>query len=129
MWNCRFCLDNELLEGEILAQDDHFYFVESIDPILRHAGMVIPKRHVRTPFELTDAEWGALKGMVEKAKTILDTHEPDGYNIGWNVGEIAGQNIQHAHLHIIARFADEPLAYKGIRYAFRQETNKRRSDM
>jgi len=57
---------------------------------------------------------------------LFDTqHAPDGYNVGWNIGEVAGQNEPHVHLHIIARFKDEPLAGKGIRYAFKQESNKR----
>ena len=38
-----------------------------------------------------------------------DEAEPDGYTIGWNVGAAGGQEVMHAHLHVVARFADEPL--------------------
>ena len=56
---------------------------------------------------------------------MLDTTHPDGYNLGWNIHPVGGQNVDHAHLHIFGRFADEPLANKGIRYAFKQPSNKR----
>jgi len=127
MKDCQFCLHNNILKGAILAENELFYFEESIDPVLCHAGMIIPKRHMETPFEFDDKEWIMLKEMIHVSKSILDKHNPDGYLIGWNIGEKAGQNVPHVHLHVIARFGDEPLAYKGIRHAFKQESNKRPS--
>ncbi len=125
MNNCKFCLENNILKGEILAQNDLCYFVESIDPILKNAGMIITKRHIETPFDINDKEWQAIRDLLLQVKNILDKHNPDGYNIGWNIGTVGGQHIDHAHLHIIARFKDEPLAKKGICYFFKQESNKR----
>jgi histidine triad (HIT) family protein len=58
---------------------------------------------------------------------VDDKEKPDGYNIGWNVFKVAGQNVPHAHLHVLARYSDEPFAGKGIRYFFKQENNKRKS--
>lgn len=54
-----------------------------------------------------------------------ERYQPDGYNVGWNSGAVAGQEVFHAHLHVIPRFADEPLAGRGIRYALKQPTNRR----
>ncbi|MDD5749768.1 MAG: HIT domain-containing protein [Patescibacteria group bacterium] len=125
MKNCPFCLENNILKGEILAQNDLCYFVESIDSVLNNSGMIISKRHVESPWDFNDDEWLAIKELFLLVKAILDRSKPDGYNIGWNIGQAAGQNISHAHLHVIARFKDEPLAGKGIRYAFKQESNKR----
>ncbi len=127
MENCNFCLENNTLKGEILAKNDLCYFVESIDPVIKHAGMIITYRHVLTPFELSDEEWLSMKNLLREVKEILDKYNPSGYNIGWNIGDDAGQNVNHVHLHVIARFSDEPLRGKGIRYAFKQETNKRPS--
>jgi diadenosine tetraphosphate (Ap4A) HIT family hydrolase len=43
--------------------------------------------------------------LVEEAKTLLENKfHPDGYNLGVNVGEMAGQTIEHAHLHLIPRY-------------------------
>jgi len=125
MKDCNFCLDNDRLKGEILAENDLCYFVESIDPILKYAGMIITRRHVETPFKINGDEWNSVKELLNDVKEVLDKHSPDGYNLGWNVGEAAGQNVDHAHLHVIARFKDEPLAGKGLRYAFKQKSNRR----
>ena len=125
MENCNFCLENESLKGKILAKDDYCYIVESIDPILKNAVMIITKRHIKTPFELNDNEWASVRKFLSMAKDILDESKPDGYNIGWNVEKTAGQNVPHVHLHVVARFDDEPLAGKGICYFFKQEGNRR----
>lgn len=125
MENCQFCLDNKILKGKILAQNEYVYFVESIDPILQHAGMIIPFRHIETPFEFNQDEWIAVFSLLKKTKNILEKDNPAGFTIGWNVGEDAGQNIPHVHLHVIARFSDEPLVGKGLRYAFKQKSNQR----
>ena len=126
MINCNFCLENKLLKGTILAENEYCYLVESIDPILQHAVMIITKRHIETPFEISKEEWLSIQNLLSESKRILDEFNPDGYNIGWNVCEPAGQRISHAHLHIVARFRDEPLTGKGICYFFKQESNKRK---
>ncbi|MCH1640139.1 HIT domain-containing protein [Paenibacillus timonensis] len=64
--------------------------------------------------------------MLHTVKEYIDVrYHPDGYNIGWNCGAVGGQHIFHAHLHVIPRFRDEPMAGKGIRYLFKSERNKR----
>ena len=90
--------------------------------------VIIPKSEVGSPFELSDKEWADSKLLMQELKAYLDEkYQPDGYNIGWNVGKAAGQEVKHAHLHIIPRYDDEPLAGKGIRYWFKQPENIRAS--
>ena len=89
---------------------------------------IIPKSQVSTPFEMSEKEWADTKLLMTEIKNFVDKkYAPDGYNIGWNVGSVAGQEIAHAHLHIIPRYSDEPLAGKGIRYWFKQKENIRTS--
>jgi len=54
------------------------------------------------------------------AKEDLDRSlRPDGYNVGINDGEAAGQTIAHLHVHIIPRFSgDQPDPRGGIRWIF-----------
>ena len=90
--------------------------------------VIIPKSEVGSPFELSDKEWADSKSLMLEVKNYIDNkYAPDGYNIGWNIGKVAGQEVAHAHMHIIPRFSDEPLAGKGLRYWFKQPENIRAS--
>jgi histidine triad (HIT) family protein len=83
---------------------------------LKYSGIIVPVRHADTVFDLTADEVAATFRMLARAKEWLDReHSPDGYNVGWNSGAVAGQQVFHAHLHVIPRFAQEPLAGHGIR--------------
>lgn len=90
--------------------------------------VIIPKSQVGTPFDLSDKEWMDSKALLKELKDYLDEkYKPDGYNIGWNVGKVGGQEVAHAHMHVIPRYADEPYAGKGLRYWFKQPENIRAS--
>ena len=67
--------------------------------------LVIPKRHVASIFDLTEDEVAAcIKLINEEKKSIDGEFNPDGYNIGVNVGLAAGQSIFHVHIHVIPRY-------------------------
>ena len=88
--------------------------------------VIIPKSEVTSPFDLTEQEWIDTQDLLHKVKEYVDeTFHPDGYNIGWNVGEVAGQSVKHAHLHILPRYKDEPFAGKGIRSWLKKPENAR----
>ena len=90
--------------------------------------VIIPKSEVGSPFDLSEKEWADSKSLMLEVKKYIDKkYNPDGYNIGWNVGKAAGQEVAHAHMHIIPRFSDEFYAGKGIRYWFKQPENIRAS--
>jgi diadenosine tetraphosphate (Ap4A) HIT family hydrolase len=77
-------------------------------------------------FALSKEELNDTFSLLKQVKEVIDKeYKPDGYNVGWNCGSVAGQHIFHAHLHVIPRFADEPYAYKGIRHWFKSDENKR----
>ncbi len=98
--DCPFCQpDGILLENELAyAKPDKF-------PVNPGHLLIIPKRHVVNYFHATDVEKAALLSLLDEAKRYLDEkHAPAGYNIGINVGEVAGQTIMHVHLHLIPRY-------------------------
>jgi len=67
--------------------------------------LLIPFRHVANFFDATDAEQAALLALVREAKAHLDREfGPDGYNVGVNVGQAAGQTVMHLHIHLIPRY-------------------------
>jgi len=79
--------------------------------------LVITKRHFPTLFEATEEEILSAYRLIQEVKALLDEkHRPDGYNVGVNIGECAGQTVWHLHFHVIPRFigdVDKPLG--GVR--------------
>ncbi|MCH7696802.1 MAG: HIT family protein, partial [Proteobacteria bacterium] len=77
----------------------------------------IPKRHFESIFDATVEEHQAFWDLIIKGKELIDNeYNPDGFNIGVNDGQAAGQSIFHVHIHMIPRYVgdvEEPLG--GIR--------------
>lgn len=70
--------------------------------------LIIPKCHVNHFFEADHFLRQQLFLLVEEAKHFLDEkYNPDGYNIGMNCGEVAGQSIMHLHIHLIPRYIND----------------------
>ena len=74
-------------------------------------------------FELNDDERNELPIMIEVAKNLIEKdHKPDGYNIGMNCGEAAGQTVMHFHCHVIPRYlGDMENPRGGIRHCVRNK--------
>jgi diadenosine tetraphosphate (Ap4A) HIT family hydrolase len=74
-------------------------------PVSKGHTLVIPKRKVSDYFELSFKEQSACWFLVNLVKGELQNElNPDGFNIGINSGEPAGQTVPHAHIHIIPRY-------------------------
>ena len=66
--------------------------------------LVVPRRHVASIYELPADDQVALWALVgETRQRLQEDLQPDGFNIGLNDGEAAGQTILHAHIHVIPR--------------------------
>ncbi|MBN8192974.1 HIT family protein [Bacillus sp. NTK074B] len=125
---CPFCHPEKDEDQNIVFENESCYFLQHNlhQDVLEGSGVIVPKNHHRNAFELTEKEWNDTYQLLQKAKTYLDTaYSPDGYTLGWNVGEVSNQFIFHCHLHVIPRYNDEPLAGKGVRYWLKQPENKR----
>jgi diadenosine tetraphosphate (Ap4A) HIT family hydrolase len=122
---CPLCEPN-LDPDTILFENGLCLFVRREEPVLIGSGLIIPRQHRETVFELTPEEVSATFELLVRVKDWIDLkHAPSGYNLGWNCGRAAGQEVFHAHLHVIPRHGDEPLVGKGIRYWLKQDTNRR----
>ena len=100
--NCPFC------EPDIsrISYDDDPMFLCFWDgfPVSPGHALIIPRRHVATWFEATAQEQESLLKGIEIAKRDIEKqYQPDGFNIGINNGESAGQKIFHCHIHLIPR--------------------------
>ena len=86
-------------------------------PVSKGHALVVPKRLVSNYFELTLKEQMACWIVVNKVKAILqEKYNSDGFNIGININEDAGQTISHCHIHIIPRYkGDVEVPRGGVR--------------
>lgn len=76
--------------------------------------LVIPYRHFASYFDINDQELIDLWGLVARGKELVqERYQPDGYNIGINVGHWAGQSIHHLHIHVIPRYKGDVENPKG----------------
>lgn len=128
MTRCPFCFPQQDPQQHIVLENTTCYFLQhdQHQDILEGSGVIVPKAHRPTPFDLTEDEWRDSHTLLRLARVYLETHyKPDGYTLGWNVGIVSNQEIPHAHFHIIPRYADEPHAGKGIRYWLKQNDNRR----
>ncbi|HSR52942.1 MAG TPA: HIT domain-containing protein [Acidobacteriota bacterium] len=123
---CPFCAPKASPEQNVVLENEFCLFLQQPQKVLIGAGIIVPRQHRETVFDLTEEEWAATFSLLKQAKALLDSeHHPQGYNVGWNNGRTAGQDIFHVHLHVIPRFEDEPLAGRGIRYWIKQTGNIR----
>ena len=71
--------------------------------------MVAPRRHVGSLAELTDEEALEIHRLAVAAVGVLGrVYSPGGFNLGWNIGHIAGAGIaDHVHLHVVPRWSGD----------------------
>jgi diadenosine tetraphosphate (Ap4A) HIT family hydrolase len=111
---CPFCnkKESEKILSSILT-----YAVYDSYPISKGHTLVIPKRHISNYFLLEDNERNDCWDLINKLKEELEKeYNPDGFNIGININEAAGQTVHHVHIHLIPRYSgDIPNPRGGIR--------------
>ena len=105
MSDCIFC---NLPADQIIAESDLCVAFYDQFPVSKGHVLIIPKRHVADYFELMPEEIAAMQKMLFEMKDVVQAlYQPDGFNIGVNVGEMAGQSIFHVHMHLIPRYAGD----------------------
>lgn len=74
-------------------------------PVLPRHVLIILKRHLTSYFDLTNHEREAMNVILQYVKQKVDEHyHTDGYNIGINVNEAAGQSVFHVRMYLIPRY-------------------------
>ena len=113
--NCPFCKVES--EREIIAATSLSIAFFDGFPVSPGHALIIPRRHVASFFDLTKDEQQDMLKLMDSVKGIIDEkYHPDGYNVGVNVGETAGQSIFHVHMHLIPRYkGDVPNPRGGVR--------------
>lgn len=103
---CPFCAPD--VTRELITESATVYAIYDKFPISPGHTLVIPKKHISNYFDLSLHIKTACWMVVDRVKMLLgEQFDPNGFNIGINVGTAAGQTIPHAHIHIIPRFSGD----------------------
>ena len=102
--NCIFCH----LDRAILAESDLSLAFFDGFPVSKGHALVVPRRHVVSIWEMTAEEYTDAFNLVRQVKVLLEEkYEPQGFNVGVNSGDVAGQSVWHAHIHVIPRYVGD----------------------
>ena len=104
MADCLFCkIIAGQIPGTILYKDDHLVVLKDINPQAPLHALVVPRRHVATLNDLTDADDGLVGEMTRRAAAIAAEHgyAERGYRTVFNCNADAGQTVFHIHLHVL----------------------------
>ena len=112
---CIFC---HLSPDRVVHETALSRVVRDAFPVSPGHTLIMPKRHVASFFDVTEAERTDLMNLLRQVRESLEREfAPAGYNIGINDGAAAGQTVPHLHLHLIPRYAgdrDDPRG--GVRW-------------
>jgi diadenosine tetraphosphate (Ap4A) HIT family hydrolase len=110
--DCIFC--GELGRADALAANELAIAFPAGFPVSPGHALIVPRRHERDFFSLSQEEQAAVIALVNPVRTELDRHfRPDAYNLGVNAGKAAGQTILHTHLHVIPRYVGDVAEPRG----------------
>ena len=99
---CLFC---NTKNTEYLIENELAFATFDSYPVSKFHILIIPKRHVQNYFELSIDELLACNEIIKLTKNKLEKDDQaiKGFNIGSNNGKVAGQSINHCHIHMIPR--------------------------
>ncbi|MCA9535237.1 MAG: DEAD/DEAH box helicase family protein [Myxococcales bacterium] len=117
---------NDLPPESWVASNAHAFAVRDKFPVTVGHTLVIPRSVIPTWFDATDTQRASLISLIDEVRAQLDTltPKPDGYNVGFNAGEAAGQTVMHLHVHVIPRYLgdmDDPRG--GVRHVIPSQGN------
>lgn len=127
--SCVFCdlLGSGHQGGRLVAGNKHAAALRDGFPVSEGHTLIMPRRHVRSVFELAGEEQQDVWNLVAEIRDKLKASPgpvPDAFNIGPNDGVQAGQTVMHAHVHVIPRYQeDSPDPRGGIRWVLPRKAN------
>jgi len=91
--------------GHVVYEDEDTVAFLDANPLARGHTLVVPREHhsrfEELPTHVVEALFSAAHHLVPVIEEAVD---PDGFNVGFNDGEVAGQVVPHTHVHVVPRF-------------------------
>lgn len=100
--DCPFCT---LPTGRVVAENALAYAIRDAYPVTHLHTLLIPKRHSAMYLDLHMSERLAIDRLLTECRDEIVARDRgvEGFNLGINMGEVAGQTIFHCHVHLIPR--------------------------
>ncbi len=107
--DCPLCSTKDMvIENGQGIENELAYALTDTNPVSPGHCLIVPRRHVAEFFDATKEEKLAIFDLIDEMKAIIDKkHNPDGYNIGVNIGKAAGQSVPHIHIHMMPRYTGD----------------------
>jgi diadenosine tetraphosphate (Ap4A) HIT family hydrolase len=111
---CPFC---DVDPSRIHLENEVGIAIVDAFPVSEGHILVVPKKHVASLYDLSPSEQAALWQLAGEVRAYISERlHPDGFNVGINDGQAAGQTVMHAHIHVIPRrMGDDPDPRGGVR--------------
>lgn len=108
-FDCLFCkISKKEIGAQVVYENGTTMAILDVNPRAPGHTMIIPKAHAENILDLPEEYIGPVFLTVKKITDILNkAFQPDGFTIGINHGKVSGQVIEHLHIHVIPRFADD----------------------
>ena len=109
MSQCVFCsIIAEESPAYRLYEDEHSLAFLDIEPATRGHTLIVPKSHYETLTEMPESLASGVFQTVHHVAGVLESvYQLQGYNIVQSNGDVAGQDVFHAHIHVIPRYEDD----------------------
>lgn len=100
--DCIFCKPDT---SRVYLASDLCVAIWDAFPVTASHALIIPRRHVCDYFALSADELLACHELLRETREWITAHDPlvEGFNVGINAGEVAGQTVFHCHIHLIPR--------------------------
>jgi superfamily II DNA or RNA helicase/diadenosine tetraphosphate (Ap4A) HIT family hydrolase/HKD family nuclease len=120
---CPFCQPDE--DRIFYDADPSFFCLWDGFPLNPGHALVVPRKHIGTWFDASYQDQVRLLEGIQIAKQEIEKrHQPDGFNIGINIGAAAGQTVPHLHVHVIPRYKGDVADPRGgVRYVIPEKAN------
>lgn len=112
--DCIFC---KILKGDIpcnkVFEDDSFIAILDAFPGNEGHVLIIPKSHYENIFDIDEQTLKNAYGLAKKVAFALKSSlGAEDINILQNNGELAGQTVNHFHIHVLPRYKDDKVIIK-----------------
>ena len=126
MTDCPFCA---IVAGDAPAyrirEDERTLAFLDVAPVNPGHALVVPKAHRETLTEMTpDLAADTFRSARRVAAAVEAAFDPDGLDLVQSSGEAAGQEVFHAHVHVLPRHGDDGVAVEWPRGELREEDGR-----